>query len=253
MGIIDTNDLDFAMPTAIASMTGNDRERMFAQNIGLVYEMAHLYRVKCNEPFEDLVQLAALGMLNAIDKFAPDRGSKFNSYAGLMMRHEICKHLRDKCGDVKIPRPWADLYQKGNKIRRELRLENKDYSDQSIAIALGVDIEKWELVRKAYSHRMAISLNSHINLSKLPINNRDEPVLDNYTDLSDVIPGDTFSPQGLMIKPLSLEGLGEIDKLLIKQFFFEGKTLKDLKPICKQLKVPYKRLKSRLRESVSSI
>jgi RNA polymerase sigma-B factor len=56
------------------------------------------------EPLEDLVQVAHVGLLQAVDRFDPERGVKFTSYATEVIVGEIKRHFRDKSWSVHVPR-----------------------------------------------------------------------------------------------------------------------------------------------------
>ncbi|MET7820800.1 SigB/SigF/SigG family RNA polymerase sigma factor [Micromonospora zamorensis] len=66
----------------------------------------HLARRYCGrgEPSEDLTQTAALGLINAIDRFDPSRGIEFASYVIPTIVGEIKRHFRDRTWDVRVPR-----------------------------------------------------------------------------------------------------------------------------------------------------
>jgi RNA polymerase sigma-B factor len=61
------------------------------------------------EEVDDLVQVANLGLLNAIDRFDPDRGVQFASYAGVTIVGELKRHFRDKTWAVRVPRRVQEL------------------------------------------------------------------------------------------------------------------------------------------------
>lgn len=199
--------------------THQKRSHIFKINIGLAQAMARNFTAKCKEPYEDLFQEAAKGLWIAIAKFDLSRGAKFNSYAGVMMRHEICAYLRDKTPDVKIPRSWYDLWERGNKIKREQpELNNKD-----IAVAMNVSLEKYQQASDACSLRFATSLD-------LPIPIRDDwklPKEELFIRLEEQIPSDHFEKYRLLeIEPVSLIGLKPDEIAIAQSFYFQKQTLK---------------------------
>jgi RNA polymerase sigma-B factor len=72
------------------------------------------------EPLEDLVQVGVIGLINAIDRFDPDRGTKFSTYATPTIVGEIRRHFRDKAWSLKVPRRLQELNLAANKAGDEL-------------------------------------------------------------------------------------------------------------------------------------
>ena len=67
------------------------------------------------EPLEDLVQVGVIGLINAIDRFDPERGTKFSTYATPTIVGEIRRHFRDKAWSLKVPRRLQELNLAANK------------------------------------------------------------------------------------------------------------------------------------------
>ena len=61
------------------------------------------------EALEDLVQVGVIGLINAIDRFDPERGTKFSTYATPTIVGEIRRHFRDKAWSLKVPRRLQEL------------------------------------------------------------------------------------------------------------------------------------------------
>jgi RNA polymerase sigma-B factor len=61
------------------------------------------------EPIEDLVQTATVGLIKAVDKFDPERGSEFTAYAIPTIIGEIKRHFRDRTWDIRVPRRLQEL------------------------------------------------------------------------------------------------------------------------------------------------
>jgi RNA polymerase sigma-B factor len=61
------------------------------------------------EPLEDLIQVGMIGLINAIDRFEPDRGIKFSTYATPTIVGEIKRYFRDRSWNLKVPRWLQEL------------------------------------------------------------------------------------------------------------------------------------------------
>ena len=87
----------------------------FARKLALRYSYT-------DEPIDDLVQVAALGLLGAIERFEPGRGNKFTSFAAPTILGELKRHFRDKGWALHVPR---DLQERALALSRATeRLSN---------------------------------------------------------------------------------------------------------------------------------
>jgi RNA polymerase sigma-B factor len=90
------------------------REELTRRFMPLARRLASRYRGD-REPFEDLVQVASLGLVKALDRFDPERGVAFSSYAVPTILGELKRHFRDRGWSVRVPR---DLQERIAKIER---------------------------------------------------------------------------------------------------------------------------------------
>jgi len=95
------------------------REELVRRFLPLVRKLASRYR-RANEPFDDLVQVASLGLLHAIDRFDPDRGAMFVSYAIPTVLGELKRHFRDTGWAVRVPRGAQELALRVEQTSREM-------------------------------------------------------------------------------------------------------------------------------------
>jgi RNA polymerase sigma-B factor len=72
------------------------------------------------EALEDLVQVAQMGLLNAVDRFDPERGVQFSTFAAATIVGELKRHLRDKCWSVRVPRRLQEIALLVNRALPEL-------------------------------------------------------------------------------------------------------------------------------------
>jgi len=79
------------------------RESLVERFMPLARDLALRYR-HTDEPLDDLVQVACLGLIKAIDRFEPGRGSRFTSYAVPTILGELKRHFRDKGWALHVPR-----------------------------------------------------------------------------------------------------------------------------------------------------
>lgn len=84
------------------------RDHLIIMHQNLVRYLASKF-VNRGEPLEDLVQVGSIGLINAIDRFDPDRGIKFSTYATPTIVGEIRRYFRDKAWSLKVPRRLQEL------------------------------------------------------------------------------------------------------------------------------------------------
>jgi RNA polymerase primary sigma factor len=116
------------------------REEMASHNMRLVIAVASKYRNR-GLPFEDLVQEGALGLERAIDKFDPERGFKFSTYATWWIRQAVQRAVANRGRTIRVP---VHLGDRRAKIRAYLS-QNPDAGLQEVADALEMDPHHVEL------------------------------------------------------------------------------------------------------------
>lgn len=84
------------------------RDELFERFAPLAEYLARRFAGR-GEPLEDLTQVASLGLLSAIDRFDPDRGVRFTTFAAATIVGELKRHLRDKAWSVRVPRRLQEL------------------------------------------------------------------------------------------------------------------------------------------------
>lgn len=107
------------------------------------------------EPFEDLVQVARLGLVQAVKRFDPDNGADFLAFAIPTMMGEVRRYFRDHGWAVKVPRRMKDLGLQLNRAREELFQQlGRAPTASEIAGHLGLDREEVvqaQIAASAYS------------------------------------------------------------------------------------------------------
>jgi RNA polymerase sigma-B factor len=92
------------------------REELMRRFLPLARNLASRYRT-VNEPFEDLVQVASVGLLGAVDRFDPDRGTPFVSFAIPTVLGELKRYFRDLGWAVRVPRGAQELAMRVEETR----------------------------------------------------------------------------------------------------------------------------------------
>jgi RNA polymerase sigma-B factor len=102
-----------------AEGSASDREQAVRRYLPLARGLAHRYW-HSGEPIEDLEQVACVGLLNAIDRFDPDLGTRFSSFAVPTILGELRQHFRDRTWALGAPRRLQALTVRIERVRDDL-------------------------------------------------------------------------------------------------------------------------------------
>ena len=118
------------------------RRQLIEQAMPLVRALAARYSYR-GEQFEDLVQIGAIGLIKAIDRFDVDRGVELTAYAAPNIVGEIKRHFRDVAWAVHVPRGLRELNVRLSRIVEQLTAElGRSPTNPELAKAANVDEER---------------------------------------------------------------------------------------------------------------
>jgi len=136
------------------------REELTERFLPLARDLALRYTYT-DEPFDDLLQVASLGLIKAIDRFEPGRGTKFTSYAAPTILGELKRHFRDKGWSLHVPR---DLQERTLAVSRATEILSKELGRspkvREVAGHLGCSVEKVLEAQEAAASYEAASLDA---------------------------------------------------------------------------------------------
>ncbi|HLG01839.1 MAG TPA: SigB/SigF/SigG family RNA polymerase sigma factor [Acidimicrobiia bacterium] len=98
------------------------RDEIVKEYLGFAHGLSHRY-ARRGEPVEDLEQVAAMALVKAVDRFDPERGVKFTTFAAPTIIGELKRHFRDKGWAVQVPRRLQELYLELGKTAGRLSQE----------------------------------------------------------------------------------------------------------------------------------
>ena len=118
------------------------RDQLIVNHINLVRFLASKFKNR-GESLEDLIRVGTIGLIKAIDRFDPERGLEFTTYATPTIMGEIKRHFRDKGWSVRVPRRLQELSAKVNQATDELTNQlQRSPSVAEIADYLGSSVDE---------------------------------------------------------------------------------------------------------------
>jgi RNA polymerase sigma-B factor len=120
------------------------RDRLITGYLPVAQHIAWRYGQR-GEPVEDLVQVATLGLIHAVDRYDPAHGRPFLAFAVPTVTGEVRRYFRDKTWAVRVPRRHKDLNQSINRVSREL-FQELDRAPRPSEIAAQLDIGTEEVL-----------------------------------------------------------------------------------------------------------
>lgn len=142
MGIVMERSVDALLVAYHRDGDRDARERALVELMPLVRALASRYAGR-GEPLEDLVQVGALGLVKAVDRFDVDRGVEFSSYAVPTIVGEIRRHFRDKAWAMHVPRRIKELSVRLSRVLDDLTTElGRSPTVAELAEAAGAEEEE---------------------------------------------------------------------------------------------------------------
>ena len=192
------------------------RSRLITGYLPVAHNIAHRFLHR-GDTLDDLEQVATVGLIGAVDRFEPDRGVDFLSFAVPTITGEVRRHFRDRTRTIRIPRriiqQQAGLYEAANELTQRL---GRSPRPSELAERLGISRE--EVIEILQAHLTA----SPSSLDAQPPED-ERPGRTLVTALGDIDPGLGLIEDRMAVVPL-LAQLPDRERRILQLRFFHDMT-----------------------------
>ena len=184
-------------------------------------------RVPFHIDVSDLIQAGAIGLMDAMEKFDPNKGAQFKTYAEFRIRGAMLDEIREMDW---VPRSVRDKVKKLQKTYRDLEKQyGRPATEEEVASALDMDLNDfWDFLQQVRGA-------SFISVEDLGFNREAEREMkellvdsQNKNPLSHLLSGDA---RKLLVK--GFDQLPEKEKLIISLYYYDGLTMKEIGAVLK--------------------